>query len=214
MSLIKHLLSFIYPTKCPYCTKFISYDEIACKKCRDCFPKQSANRFAKGGYHCYSPFLYKDIFADSVKRFKFKNHPEYSKKLAQPLANVVSKNINNVKFDFVTCVPMHKKKLNKRGYNQAQLLGRDLAKLIDLPYIDALVKVKDNKEQHKCTKAERSQNVKGAYKALTPQIIKNKTILIVDDIVTSGYTLGECCEILKQNGAKQVYCVTVCAATG
>lgn len=211
MDLFNSIISLFYPDRCPYCNRVIPHKDIACEKCRQDFPDYIFKRYAKGGYYCYSPFAYSDNFKSAVKRFKFRNHPEYSKKLVYPMADILKENVTDVDFDFVSYVPMHRKKLNTRGYNQAQLLAKDLGKVLNLPCEDTLVKIKENKEQHTCKKEDRYKNVKGVYKATKSENIKGKTILLVDDIVTTGNTLGECCRILKKSGAKEIYCVTVCA---
>lgn len=211
MNLFETIISLIYPHRCPYCNCVIEKEKTACEKCQDKFPDYTFKRFAKGGYYCYAPFAYTDIFKSAVKRFKFRNYRQSSKKLVHPMADALKKNITDTEFDFITYVPMHKKKLNKRGYNQAQLLAEDLGKILSLPCEDVLVKIKDNKEQHTCKKEERYRNVKGVYKAINRENIKGKNILLVDDIITTGNTLGECCRILSKSGAKEIHCLTVCA---
>lgn len=211
MSLFSFVLSLFYPEQCPYCSGIIKHKENACNNCKKEFPPYTFTRIAKGGYYCYSPFSYSGRFKTAVKRMKFNNHPEYSKKLVFPMAETINKNIENMDFDYITYVPMHKRKFNQRGYNQAELLAIDLGKLLNIPCADVLIKIKDNKEQHTCPKKERNQNVKGVYEKINPENIKGKNILIVDDIITTGCTLGECCKVLNKNGASKICCVTVCA---
>lgn len=211
MNLFKHIKPLFYTDRCPYCNHTINHNEKACQSCAKEFPEYSPTRFAKGGYYCYSPFTYKGKFKSAVKKMKFNKHPEYSEKLVIPIADTLKRKALDVDFDFIAYVPMHKAKLNERGYNQAQLLAKELGKIINLPCKDVLLKTKENKEQHKCKKEERKKNVRGVYEANNKDNIKDRNILLVDDIITSGYTLGECCKVLKRSGANEIYCVTVCA---
>jgi len=211
MSLYETIISLIWPERCPYCNCVVSKEEIACEKCIKKFPDYTFKRFAKGGYRCFSPFAYSEGYKKAVNRFKFRNYRQFSRQLVYPMTDALKKNIPDVDFDYITYVPMHKKKINKRGYNQAQLLAKDLGNNLNLPCKDVLTKIVNNKEQHKCHKKDRSKNVKGVYKSINKENIKDKTILLVDDIITTGSTLGECCKTLSKSGAKDIYCVTVCA---
>jgi predicted amidophosphoribosyltransferase len=107
---------------------------------------------------------------------------------------------------------MHPKKQKKRGFNQSELLAKDIAKELNLPCKKLLVKTKNNDEQHNCASlAQRRENVKGVYKAVKDETIKGKTILIIDDILTTGYTLGECAKTLEKYTHSKILCATVCA---
>lgn len=204
-------LTHLFPQRCPYCHKLILPKEIACEKCKSELPVHYAVRIAKGGYRCYSPFLYVGKYAKSIKALKFSNRTSYSHSLAHQMSQAIKDIQKEVEFDYITCVPMHKAKLNQRGYNQAKTLALSLAKITDIPYIDTLKKTVNNKEQHRCDYKERLTNVKGIYKTINCQQIKHKNILVVDDIITTGCTLGECCKTLNHSGAGKLFCVTVCA---
>jgi ComF family protein len=111
--------------------------------------------------------------------------------------------------DFITCVPMHILKKLNRGYNQSEYLARIIAKNVGLPFKNVLYEQKNNKTQHKQTgRNDRFLNVKNRYKVRTRTSFKGKTILIVDDIITTGATLSECARLLKLKGAEKVFCVT------
>lgn len=209
---LRILRSFFFPERCPYCHKRIEYDKIACESCRALFPETYCMNYAKGGYPCCSPFFYKGIFARAVKRFKFNGVIQNSEKFAVVVADCINKSFNVNDIDIITYVPMHRKKQMIRGYNQSELLARDISKILGIPYKKLLDKTKENKEQHKClTQAQRRDNVKGVYKKLDNQDIKGKTILVIDDIITTGYTLGECAKILSKHSKSTILCATVCA---
>ena len=116
-----------------------------------------------------------------------------------------------INFDIITCVPMHKDDRKKRGYNQAELLARECAKIMNIPYIDTLEKHKKNKVQHSIKAKERAKNVRGVYRLIQKDIVKDKNILIIDDIITTGHTLGECAKVLSKGKCKSIRCAVVCS---
>lgn len=210
--IFRFLLASFFPERCPYCNKTVPMGTIACDECRDEFPETFSQNYAKGGYPCCSPFFYQGIFKDGVKRFKFKNHSESAEKLAQPIADCVKKAYDVSEIDIITFVPMFPAKESRRGYNQSKLLAKNISKLLDIPCEELIEKIKDNKPQHDClSEAQRRDNVKGVYKVTSEENIKGKTILIIDDILTTGYTLGECCRLVERKSKAKVLCATLCA---
>lgn len=108
----------------------------------------------------------------------------------------------------VTAVPLHRKRLRLRGFNQAELLARLLAEKLSLPYRPYLVKTKKTPRQVDLEKEERVLNVINAF-ALGYPIQPAGKILLIDDVATTGSTLAECANILKQSGAEQVWALVV-----
>ena len=198
-----------FPARCPYCDKVIYHEQYAFEDCKAKMPDVPVTNYIEGGYRCTSPFMYKECFADAVKAFKFNNRPQYAKALA--FAVVTSLNItDNLQYDYITCVPMHPKLKNQRGYNQSELLAKECAKLMGVKYIDALEKFKQNKPQHSLKGSERRKNVKGVYRAVNKDKIKGKKILLIDDIITTGNTLAECAKMLKKSGCEEIDCAAIC----
>lgn len=206
----KLIIEYIYPVRCPYCGKVIHRKEYACEKCKELFPKTSYKRFAIGGHLCSAAFPYEGIFSKAVKTFKFHNCGFYAKQLSLPLIQSIIEIHPEINFDFITCVPMHKESLKKRGYNQAELLAKECAEIMNIPYLPTLEKFKKNEPQHSIKAHKRADNVKGVYRIIDKQIVANKNILIIDDIITTGHTLGECSKILYKSGCACVSCATVC----
>lgn len=213
MNIVKRIAHYFYPNRCPLCNKVILADEKFCEKCKEKFPEFVIKSCAIGGIPCVSPFFYCDNFAKAVRRLKFNNRTQFAYALSFPLCEVISKEYSEIKFDCITYVPMHKTKYYKRGYNQAQLLAKHCSQNLNMPLEKLLIKHKNNKEQHNCTKKEKEKNVRGVYKEADKNIIKGKTVLLIDDVITSGYTLGECCKILYKNGATNICCATVCSTS-
>lgn len=204
---LRAVLCSLYPNICVFCFKRLPFDKLICFGCKKLLPETVINRRTAGGYPCVSPLPYMDRFSDSIKMFKFKNSPQ----LAETLAKIVANRIKFDGIDVITYVPMFIKRERKRGYNQAKLLALRLSELVHIPCEDLLVKFKDNKEQHTLNQKERKTNVRGVYRAINQERIKGKRILLIDDIITTGNTLGECCRILTRAKAGRITCATVCA---
>lgn len=201
----------LFPVRCPYCETVIHKTEYACEDCKNKFPSPAIIKYAVGGYKCTSPFPYDGIFKKAVKRFKFGNKGGYAKQLAFPMVQSILESYQGVDFDLITCVPMHKKRLAQRGYNQAELLAKECAKIMNIPYCDTLEKYKENREQHSIKASERAKNVKGVYRIIDKELVRDKNILIIDDIITTGNTLGECAKILMKKGCRSAECAVLCS---
>jgi competence protein ComFC len=112
--------------------------------------------------------------------------------------------------DAVTWAPLSRKRLRKRGYDQARLLAENIAKRLCVPCERLLEKTEDTPPQSGIKDAaERRANVLGAYRAAAGARIAGRRLLMADDILTTGSTMGECCRILGENGAEEIYCAAV-----
>lgn len=214
MNFFKKILRFsavaLFPSRCPYCNKVIPDTECACKSCRGQFPEVCCTRYAIGGFLCASPFSYNGVYAKAVKKLKFHNRGDLAKPLAMQIVRAVSEIHGELRFDLVTCVPMHYKDKRARGYNQAELLARECAQIMELPYLDTLEKVKRNNPQHKTRGRDRAKNVHSVYAMKDIESVRGRNILIIDDIITSGNTLGECARILSKGKCAEIRCAVVC----
>ena len=200
----------IFPCRCPYCHIVIRRDEYACKKCADKLPKIVYHRFAIGGAPCASPLPYLNEYANAVKRFKFSGKGYLAQAFSFLIAKAVRESYGEYSFDFITCVPMHQKDKTRRGYNQAELLARACAEIMGFPFEETLEKFKRTKPQHKINAKERIKNVRGAFRLLDSKSVKGKHVLLIDDIITTGNTLGECAKVLLQGKCRFVSCAVVC----
>ena len=216
MSIFSKLFHFsavsVFPSRCPYCDKVIDDSDYACKICPRNFPGFCYSRYTAGGFLCAAPFPYSGVYAKAVKALKFHNRGDYARPLAAQLVRAVSEIHGDVRFDYVTCVPMHRKDKRNRGYNQAELLARECAALMRLTYLDTLEKFKRNQPQHKTGGRDREKNVYGVYRLIDEDIIKDKNVLIIDDIITTGNTVGECARILSNGKCAEIRCAVVCSA--
>ena len=162
-----------------------------------------------------SPLVYTKSAKKGIHRMKFNNSPYSCTYFGKLMANTVRTEYldSGVRFDCVIGVPMHRDDFLTRGYNQAMLLARTVAEEIEVPLLSkALIKIYRNRPQHTLSFIERQRNIKGVFRVPRPELIRGKTVLLCDDVTTSGNTLNECAITLLDAGAKAVYCVTATVA--
>ena len=210
------LLDLLFPEKCPFCRKLLQkQEEHLCVHCRRTLPWLEGERghrkvdFAEG---CFSPLAYTGAAVDAVHRYKFSAVRAYARPFGALMAQCVLQQVPN-RADVVCWVPLSRKRLRRRGYDQSRLLGEQVAQRLGLPLIAALEKVRQGDVQSRLEQdSARRANVQGAYRVTQPELVAGKRILLVDDVVTSGATLGECALQLRLAGAQEIRCVTLCSA--
>ena len=210
----KVISSLFYPSRCPYCGIFLKSGKILCSNCEKEIKSEPIIRelelFDDITLRAVSPFLYDGKVKEAICNFKFKNKLDYVEHFSRSIVNVLEKVNSNKNFDYVCCVPMSKDHEKERGYNQAKVLAKSVSKILKIPFKDVLVKVKKTKTQHTLARDERLINVKGAYVALNKDYVKEKKILLCDDILTTGSTVKECALVLYNAGAS--YVLATCIA--
>ncbi len=224
-------LDKIFPRRCPLCGTALMPNERICGECSDALeyirppvcrhcgrPVFDCACFAEPFLfeRCVSPFVYTKSIRRGMHRFKFHNAPTVASFFAGYMAGVVRREYKGEFIDLVTCVPMHTDDIRQRGYNQASLLARETGALLELPvYNNLLVKTTRNAVQHSLTRQERQRNVSGVFRMSTGfRSLNGRTVLLCDDIITTGSTLNECARVLLEAGASRVLCVTAAAVVG
>lgn len=210
--MIDFILSLFFPVKCPYCSKTINRNISECNACRSQFSEFFRTKSLPSGEICTSPFVYDSAVKDAVIGYKFYNKKYNAKSFSTAVCNAVENVYKDIRFDIVTYVPLSKQRYKERGFDQSELIARNIARYFEKPFSKLLSKTKHNREQHTLSAKDRIQNVKGVYSPVNAEKISGKTILIIDDVVTTGNTLAECCRVLKDNGADKVLCATVAVA--
>lgn len=206
-------LSLIFPNKCPYCRKTIKPDMTECKECFESFPQHPKKMITSAGISCIAPFGYHSKIRDSIIDFKFNGNSFNAKSYSKALCNTIEYFNMLDDFDLITFVPLSKKRKNERGFDQSELVAEYVGKYLDKKVKALLKKTRQTKNQHELNSAQRAENVRNIYTAVNAGFIKEKNILLIDDIATTGNTLSECCRVLKENGAKNIICMTI-AITG
>ncbi len=197
------------PDRCPFCDKPVRPGELHCKKCRKKLKFIRYKTYAKGGFPCVCTFPYMEEHKAAVTRFKFNNRKQYAYPMARMMADTILKEYKDEEFDLITFVPLHKQRFNERGYNQCKLLAKKLSSILGVPWKATLVKTRHTEPQHTLKKPlAREKNVKGAFKVIDENLVKGKRILLLDDIITTGNTMGECARTLDNCMPASVRCAT------
>lgn len=210
MKLIAWLLDLIYPPKCTFCGKLLQKDETdLCGLCRRTLPEvNGAIKRGENFRQCWSVYYYEDFVVDSIHRFKFSGMQQYAQVYGRLIAMMLLR--NKVSFDILTWVPISKNRRRKRGYEQTYLIAKTVAAELGRTCVPTLKKVLDNPPQSvQKSAANRRGNVLNAYQAVHPERFSGKRVLLIDDIITTGATLGECSKTLRMAGAEQVECATL-----
>ena len=155
-------------------------------------------------------FRYEEKIRNLILQYKFNDKAYLYKTFCEFI--VANKKVFDFikKYDIIISVPIHKKRMKTRGYNQSELIAKELAKRTKLIFLkDILVKKINNKAQSTLNKKEREENVKNVYKLLNSGKIKNKDVLIFDDIYTTGATMNSCIKELENVGVKKIGILTL-----
>lgn len=183
---------------CLQCGSIINQGFDFCIKCKD-----TTYSFDKAR----SVFAYDDISASMILKFKYNGNKSYSLPLAHMLKSVFD--TSDLIADSVTFVPMPKERQKKRGYNQSYELCKQFSSLTKIPMFDMLERTNNINKQSTLNAEQRAQNIKGSFKAINKEIIKNREIILIDDVMTTGATANECALMLIKAGARNVSILTL-----
>lgn len=208
------IFALLFPPKCVLCRKLLSKEET--DLCHDC--RAGTAEFTKAKRNI--PFVekwtavwyYSGSVRSSFLRYKFYNARSYAQVYGRFLAMRLLQEYPDG-FDILTWVPISRRRLKKRGFDQVALLAQAVGKELDLQPVSTLLKSRDTKPQSTLRDpAQRRANVLGAYKVTDPGCVAGKRILLLDDIITTGTTVSECAKTLLLAGAAEVHCAAVAAA--
>lgn len=216
------IVNIIYPPKCIFCQQLLRIDATLhiCSSCYSKLPftqNSLMTTFQDGGQNycddAVSVFTYTGMVKESLIRFKFYNKPSYYRTYARLISDKLSRVTDIKQYDIVLSVPLHRHKEFSRGYNQAHLISKALSRELHLPERSSILRrYLYTEAQSLLDRQKRNQNVKGAFTVSAPEKVNGKSLLLVDDILTTGSTLEECGRMLKLAGAARVTAVVV--ATG
>ena len=230
----KIIQKIFYPNVCPICNQVIGMNQRICKECRDkikivktpacqmCGKQLTSNNalycqdcaktkheFNKG----VCVFQYVEEMKLTLYRFKYDNKRCYGDFFAYVGNRKYRSKLKQWKIDRIMPIPMYKGKVQQRGYNQAEEFAKYLSRYSNITLDKtSLIRVSDTKPQKGLSRSQRSSNLKNAF-AIKPETLKGvKSVLLVDDIYTTGSTMDACSRLLKSAGVKDVY--FMCIATG
>lgn len=207
------VFNLLFPPKCALCGAVMDKHETdICTQCRTDSPECA-------GTHKKFSFLdswaavwyYEGNIRNSLLRYKFHRARHYAPVYGRMLAMRIQQEYPEG-FDLLTWVPISRMRRFTRGYDQVELLARSVGKELGMKPVQTLKKIRNNRPQSGIAgQAKRRANVLGAYRAVCPPEVRGKRILLLDDIVTTGATAGECARVLLTAGAKEVHCGFIAA---
>ncbi len=232
MNAIKSIKEILFPEKftCLFCGREIFHGELFCEDCRkevfytgaeicEKCGRRTKERTAVCSYcrgretyfsTARSPFVYKGAISALIKRMKFGG----AKYVAEELVSDALYSFHSIgkEFDFIAFVPMTEKGLKKRGFNQSELIARALSEKTGIEVKDVLSRKEGSADQVGLKRAEREKNVKGRFSLKDRRAVKDKRILLIDDVMTTGATVNEISRIFYNAGAAETCVLTLCCA--
>lgn len=209
---LDRILDLVFPRKCVLCGAVLGLQEMGiCGQCLTGVPRHSGpDKRIPGIDAVAAVWYYEDSVRESLHRYKFYGKDTYAEPYGQLLAEAVSRRLSGM--DMVTWVPVSSKRKRERGYDQAELLAKSVARHLGVPARGTLEKIRHNEAQSGLRDAKsRRENVRGAYRISSGDAVSGKRILLVDDILTTGATAGECASELRKAGAACVMLGVVAA---
>ena len=210
MEYIKAIFSLLFPTKnlCYLCIE--TSETINDYICIDCINlldivHREVRLDSPFIDRVYYTLIYNRYMRDIVKDFKFNKKSYLYKPLGVLMLKTISEKNINKDVDLILYIPSHRRKEAKRGYNQAELLATFIGKQLGIEVShNNLIKVKHTLDQNKLNRFERLGNLHNSFKVKNREEIRGKSILLIDDIITTGATMEECSKELIKNEAKEV----------
>ncbi len=204
-----NILELIYPKTCGMCENISK--SYLCNKCKlklRRILKLNTTQYKDTYFNLHTYlFKYEGGIRDKLLKYKFRDYSYLYKFFSEIIIN--NCNLKN-NYDIILPVPIHRKRKQKRGYNQSELIAKEVAKNTNIEYSNkVLIKIVDTVPQSTLNQSQRMENVLGIYEVINSQNINQKRILLIDDIYTTGSTVNECSKILKQNGARTIDVLTI-----
>jgi len=228
-------LDTLYPRVCPVCRDVVTpKGELICPVCREKLPYVTEPACMRCGkpiaseqeefckdcgrrtFHYergFAVFVYDDVMQRAVADFKYSNRKEFAGFFAAEMAKTFAAKMKTLGAEVLVPVPVHAARKRYRGYNQTEVLCRELSNRIGLPMLELLVRHKNTAPQKELDAADRLRNLESAV-GLRPGVLQEgkvpRTVLLIDDIYTTGSTAEACCRILLRGGVRRVYIFNLC----
>lgn len=214
MKFVNWLLALLFPPKCLLCKRVLKDDELdLCRKCRVNGPECANFRKKLPFIDSWAAvWYYEDNARRSLLRYKFRGKPNYATGYGRLLAMKLQE-AHPDGMDLLTWVPISRLRRLRRGYDQVELLAQAVGQELGMEPVPLLRKIRHNRPQSRIIgEAKRRANVLGAYRAENAELLQGKRILLLDDIITTGATAGECARVLLTAGAKEIHCGAMAVA--
>ena len=195
---------------CVICNGYSDENEALCTICSGKLRRCGESFYiGKDGeqYLSMSVFYYSSIVKELIIRLKYKSDFICGEILAKHMLEFIKN--SELQFDLISFVPMTKKALKNRGYNQSEFLSNYLSRFLNIKVICNLIKTQETKDQIGLSGEQRWANMEKCFKIEKNEFIKNKNILLIDDVITTGATAFQCAHTLKENGANNICILTI-----
>lgn len=223
--MFKMLLTAVFPKRCSICGEIIEFDKNICSECTE-LPEVELPVCLKCGCskaECVcsrhkrsveykaviAPFYYEKQIQKGILNFKMHSMPFLAEGYGKYISNAVNEYYSLIDFDYVTYIPMLKGDERRREYNQSKLLADIVSEECELPLASLLFKKRKTKNQKRQSAKDRFINMYNAFDLVAGADVKGKTILLIDDVKTTGATLSSAALTLKAYGAANVYCAVL-----
>lgn len=199
---------------CPDCWKKIAVinQNLICPICGDISPQKTicascGSNTKPAFFQMRSWGIYSGVLKKAIQRLKFERGFGVIPYLIPVCVEFISS--LHISIDLIIPVPLSKKRLKERGYNQSDLIANSISKRLGMPYsLKSLTRIKSTRSQVGLNAMERAENVLNAFEG-NPELLKDRSVLLIDDITTTGSTINESSKALMTAGAKRVYCFTI-----
>ena len=232
------ILDFIYPQRCPVCQATLSSGrELMCRNCMLKFrekkrllgpccpsckrqlPSLSDGCECEGSDHALEAVFSLGVYGEEtealIENFKYKRKRRLGSFLSEVLGETLLESVKLPRAGFIVPVPLHKRKLRERGFNQSQAVADQLSEKLGIPVLsDSVIRKRNTRSQTGLSREERQKNVKGAFRLTGKVDLEGRALLLVDDVLTTGATMSECARTLKSAGADKIWGVTLAVAAG
>lgn len=199
-------VTFIREPLCKKCGKQLNEDEE--EYCRDCDTNE--HLFTQGR----AVFQYKKEIKNSIYNFKYNNKREFADYYVECIKAECGEWIRKNSPDALIPIPLHPRKQRARGYNQAEILANLLGEEYCIPVINnLLIRSKNTTPQKELSNNSRKKNMKKAFK-MSENIVELSTVMVIDDIYTTGATMDAAAEVLLEAGVKDIFCLSLCIGDG
>lgn len=214
MSFWDQINALLFPPKCVLCGCILEKDQLdLCRDCRENAPECPAKNTKLPFVESWlAVWHYEGTARSSLLRYKFYHKRHYAQSYGRILAMKLSREREDT-YDLITWVPISRWRRLRRGYDQVELLAQAVCTELQTSPVQCLRKIRHNRAQSGIVgQAHRRANVLGVYEAVEPETFRGKRVLVLDDIITTGATVGECARVLLTAGAKEVHCAAMAAA--
>ena len=235
----RDILDFFFPPQCVSChERLLEGDEYFCSGCHGAFEpvplphcplcgaptgnkvlmKNRCPACPEGEVfytRARAPLLYQGPVVDGIVALKFHRRLELTELFARVLLYYLKRDQADLSFDGIVPVPLHYRRFHQRGYNQSEEIGRVLSRHLGITlWAEVLRRTRYTRPQTRLAHRERRGNVQDAFEVVYAEPVRDRRVLLLDDVYTTGSTMNACARVLKEAGAREVTALTVCRAIG